>query len=115
MNKIWINAFAGILLTLFPCTIEAKQWTLKDCINYAIENTTSRFKKIDCQSKVPWRMCYSLRRHCCPSLEASTSQNVTYRPWPETGSATVANGYVQSSVDKTYYNGSYGVNADTLF
>lgn len=46
-----------------------------------------------------------------PSLEATTSQNVTYRPWPETGSATVTNGYVQSSVDKVYYNGSYGINA----
>ena len=47
-----------------------------------------------------------------PSLSASTSQSVTYRPWPESGSATVANGYVQTSVDKVYYNGSYGVNAN---
>lgn len=32
------------------------------------------------------------------------------RPFPEEGGATVANGYVQSSVDKLYYNGSYGIN-----
>lgn len=47
-----------------------------------------------------------------PSLNASTSQNLTYRPWPETGSATVANGYVQASIDKVYYNGSYGVSGN---
>ena len=47
-----------------------------------------------------------------PSLDFSTSQNVTYRPWPETGQQTVANGYVQSSVDKVYYNGSYMVNGN---
>ena len=47
-----------------------------------------------------------------PSLSASTSQSVTYRPWPETGSATVTNGYVQTSIDRVFYNGSYGVNAN---
>ena len=47
-----------------------------------------------------------------PSIMAQTSQNMTYRPWPETGRATVANGYVQTSVDKVFYNGSYGVNAN---
>jgi outer membrane protein len=111
MNKIWINAFAGILLTLFPCTIEAKQWTLKDCINYAIENNiTIQKNRLSKQSAM--EDVLQSKAALLPSLEASTSQNVTYRPWPETGSATVANGYVQSSVDKTYYNGSYGVNAN---
>jgi len=42
----------------------------------------------------------------------STSHNVTYRPWPANGSSTIAGSYVQSSVDKVYYNGSYGVNAN---
>ena len=45
-----------------------------------------------------------------PSLDASTSQSLILRPFPEEGGATVANGYVQSSVDKLYYNGSYGIN-----
>ena len=47
-----------------------------------------------------------------PSLSASTNQNVAYRPWVASGMSTVANGYVQSSVDKVYYNGNYGVNAN---
>ena len=45
-----------------------------------------------------------------PSLSFSTSQNVNYKPWPETNRATVTNGYVETSVDKVYYNGSYGLN-----
>lgn len=47
-----------------------------------------------------------------PSLSFSTSQNGTYRPWPEEGKATVDNGYVQSSVDKVYYSGSYSVSGN---
>ncbi|MBQ6308418.1 MAG: TolC family protein, partial [Prevotella sp.] len=43
---------------------------------------------------------------------ASTSHSVAYTPWPETGRSTVANGYAVSSVDKVYYNGSYGVNGN---
>ena len=45
-----------------------------------------------------------------PSLSFLTSQNVNYNPWPETNRATVTNGYVETSVDKVYYNGSYGLN-----
>lgn len=45
-----------------------------------------------------------------PSLSFSTSQNVNYNPWSETNRATVTNGYVETSVDKVYYNGSYGLN-----
>ena len=47
-----------------------------------------------------------------PSLNLSTSQNVNYTPWPQQGRATVADGYVQSSVDKVYYNGSYSLSGN---
>ena len=46
-----------------------------------------------------------------PSLSASTNQSVGYRPWTNSGVATVTNGTVSTSVNKTYYNGSYGLNA----
>ena len=46
-----------------------------------------------------------------PSLSASTNQSFGYRPWLENGVATVTNGTVNSKVNKTYYNGSYGINA----
>lgn len=34
-----------------------------------------------------------------------------YRPWLETGTTTVSNGTVNTKVNKTYYNGTYGINA----
>jgi outer membrane protein len=36
---------------------------------------------------------------------------VGYRPWLETGTTTVSNGTVNTKVNKTYYNGTYGINA----
>ncbi len=35
-----------------------------------------------------------------------------YKPWTESGTVTVSNGTVNSKVTKTYYNGSYGLNAN---
>ena len=52
------------------------------------------------------------RAELLPSLSANTSQNIVYRPFISSGKSTVANGYVQSSVDKVYYSGSYGINAN---
>ena len=46
-----------------------------------------------------------------PSLNASTNQSLGYQPWKDAGIATVTNGTVNTKVDKTYYNGSYAVNA----
>jgi outer membrane protein len=45
-----------------------------------------------------------------PSLSASTNQMANYTPWVESGISS--DGYARSSVDKVYYNGSYGVNAN---
>ena len=44
-----------------------------------------------------------------PTLSASTSQNVSYNPWPETGSYMIAGDKVQTNVDKVYYNGTYSI------
>ena len=89
----------------------AKQWTLRECIDYALQNNIalqkSRVSKLSAKEDV-----LQSRAALLPSLSAGTSQNATYRPWPEMGSAIVADGYVQSSVDKVYYNGTYGINAN---
>ena len=90
---------------------ETKKWTLKECIDYALENNI-QLKKNSIKKLSSHEDVLQAQADLLPSLSASTSQSVTYRPWPESGSATVANGYVQTSVDKVYYNGSYGVNAN---
>lgn len=94
-----------------PQSAFAKQWTLQECIDYALSHNITiqknKLSKLSAQEDV-----LQSKAALLPSLNASTSQNLTYRPWPETGSATVANGYVQASIDKVYYNGSYGVSGN---
>lgn len=87
----------------------AKQWTLKDCIDYAIQNNIS-LQKTRLQMLSTKEDVKQAQAELLPSLSFSTSQNVNYNPWPETNRATVTNGYVETSVDKVYYNGSYGLN-----
>lgn len=100
----------ALLLASFA-QAEARQWTLGDCVNYALANNIS-LKKTKVQQLTALEDVKQSQAALLPSLDFSTSQNITYRPWPESGRQTVANGYVQSSVDKTYYNGSYSVSGN---
>lgn len=109
MNKTWMNTSLLLLLAIvltLPC--QARQWSLKDCIDYALANNIS-LKKAKLSEYSSLEDVKQSQAALFPSLSLATSQNLTYRPWPETGRATVTDGYVQSSVDKVYYNGSYSV------
>lgn len=87
-----------------------KKWTLTDCLDYALQNNiTLQQAKLQKQSATEERK--QAKAALLPSLSASTSQSFGYRPWLENGIATVTNGTVNSKVNKTYYNGSYGINA----
>ena len=110
--------FCLLVLTLLlaaPLTTHAqtagREWTLQDCIDYALQNNIqlkkNRITRLSAEEDV-----LQSRADLLPSLSASTNQNVVYRPFVSSGQSTVANGYVQSSIDKVYYNGSYGINAN---
>lgn len=87
-----------------------KKWTLTECIEYALQNNiTLQQAKLQKQSATEERK--QAKAALLPSLSASTNQSFGYRPWLENGVATVTNGTVNSKVNKTYYNGSYGINA----
>ena len=87
-----------------------KKWTLDDCISYALENNITLLQaKLQKQSATEDRK--QSQAALFPTLSASTNQSVGYRPWTAAGTMTVTNGTVTSEVRKTYYNGSYGVNA----
>lgn len=100
----------AVIPVLVSSVVQAREWSLSNCIDYALKNNITLQKDRLAAKGIEEDMLQS-KADLFPSLNASTSQNVTYRPWPETGSATVANGYVQSSVDKVYYNGTYVVSA----
>ncbi len=109
MNKLLTTYIIGILLFIAVEPSSAKQWTLKNCIDYALSNNIS-LQKTRLQKQSVVEDIRQSQAALLPSLSFSTSQNVTYRPWPQTGISS--QGYVQSSVDKVYYNGSYGINAN---
>ena len=88
-----------------------KQWTLKECLDYAMENSIT-LKKSQLQQQSAIEDLKSSKAQLLPSLSGSTNQSVGYRPWQDAGITTVTNGQVNSKVNKTYYNGSYGVNAN---
>ena len=108
MKKIGMTCLAGLFLLSLSTECAAKQWSLRDCIDYALANNIqlqkAKIKEYSALEDVKQSQAALL-----PSLNLSTSQNVNYTPWPQQGRATVADGYVQSSVDKVYYNGSYSL------
>lgn len=100
------------LLILFPVGIYAQEtastWTLDDCISYALTNNIQLKRSHITQLSTQEDILQS-KAALLPSLSASTSQNVVYRPFVEAGQSAVTNGSVEYSVDKFYYNGTYGV------
>ena len=111
MNGLIKICIAGLLVVSPAVQTSAREWTLADCVNYALANNIS-LKKSKVQQLSALEDVKQSQAALLPSLDFSTSQNVTYRPWPETGRQTVANGYVETSVDKTFYNGSYSLSGN---
>ena len=98
-------------------TIDTKQtgttprkWTLDDCIRHAMENSIT-LKKNQVTILSSKEDVEQAKAALLPSLSASTNQSFGWRPWNEAGVSTVANGTVVNKISKTYYNGSYAVNA----
>lgn len=111
MKKKSTACLAALLMLAMSTECQAKQWSLRDCIDYALANNIqlqkAKIKEYSALEDVKQSQAVLL-----PSLNLSTSQNVNYTPWPQQGRATVADGYVQSSVDKVYYNGSYSLSGN---
>jgi len=105
------KTFAVIAAMVCVFSVSAqKQWTLEECISYAMANNiTLQKSRLQQQSAV--EDLKSSRSSLLPSVSASTNQSLGYRPWQDAGVTTVTNGQVDTKVDKMYYNGSYGLNA----
>ena len=85
-----------------------KQWTLQDCIDYAMENNiTLKMSQLKKQSAT--EDLKGAKAALLPTVSASTNQSLGYQPWKDTGMAYVTNGTVNTKVDKTSYNGSYSL------
>lgn len=84
-------------------------WTLKQCIDYALQHNISlRKERVTAQSTAIDQL--TAKAALFPSLSFSTSQNVVNRPYQES-SNYVSGGEILKSDNKTSYNGNYGLNA----
>lgn len=110
MKKSFMTSALSLLM-LLPVTVEAREWTLQDCISYALQNNIS-LQKSRIQHLSAMEDVKQSKAELLPSLSASTSQNVSYNPWPESGSYMIAGDKVQTNVDKVYYNGSYSISGN---
>ena len=102
-------------LLLLPAGMKAeddvpKQWTLSDCIDYALEhNITIRRNRINVESTQ--EDVKTAKADLLPSLNGSISQRVVNRP--NSASGTIISGdNITTSQSKTSYNGSYGIDAN---
>ena len=108
--KLWC-IFCTLLAVTLPT--DARIWSLQACIDFALHNNTN-MQKMQLNVKNAHENIRESEAALLPSLSFNTSHNVSYTPWPEVGSYMVAGSRVQTSVDKTFYNGSYGVSANLM-
>lgn len=98
-------------LLLMPLASRAQSaWTLQQCIDYAVAHNVQlqKSRATEASSAVDVLEAKAGR---LPSLSASVSQNLNYRPFQETGGNYVNGGIATSAADKATQSGSYGVNA----
>jgi outer membrane protein len=90
------------------------EWSLQDCIDYAIRNNINIRKGRITASSTDVDLLTS-KAALFPSLSFSTSQNVVNRPYQETSNFVSGSEILENS-GKTSYNGNYGLNAQwTLY
>lgn len=108
MKKLLTGALT--LMLAASVSAQTKLWTLQECIDYAMQHNITlqraKLQQLSAKEDVSQSKAALL-----PSLNASTSHNLGYRPWQDSGITTVTNGTVNTKVDKASYNGSYGLNA----
>ncbi len=102
--------FFSLMLIAVSSVMAQKQWTLQECLDYAMANNIT-LKKQQLKQQTAMEELKGAKGALLPSVTASTNQSVGYQPWKDSGISTVTNGVVNTTVDKTSYNGSYNLNA----
>lgn len=114
MKKRFI-LLAAVLLAAMPAAGQnpesiVRTWTLQECIDYAISNNISlRQNRNNYLSGL--EDTKQAKAAMLPSVNASSSQGLSNRPFSDSGSSSVVGSNVYSTSKKTSYSGNYGVNA----
>jgi len=111
MNKFRLSLLVlGFTFGIVGMNADGHKWTLKECIDYAATHNVS-IQKNKAQSEEAQINVLQQKGGYLPSLSASSSQSVSYRPFQESATSYVNGNSMTSSSNKTSQNGSYGVNA----
>ena len=117
-NESIMKQISSLLLScllLLPAGMNAeedapKQWTLRDCIDYALENNiTIQRNRISAESAQ--EDVKTAKADFLPSLSGNISQRVVNRPNSARGTI-ISGDNITTSESKTSYNGSYGIDAN---
>ena len=86
-----------------------RQWTLQECIDYALENNIQlkQSRLTNAQNELDVKQS---KAALFPTLSFSTNQNGSWRPFSES-TVNLSNGTMTTTRNTTTYNGSYGLNA----
>lgn len=106
MKKVLLSI--GVALLSASAGFAQKQWTLQECIDYAMANNIT-LQKSKLQKESATEDLKGAKAALLPTLSASTNQSLGYQPWKDSGMSYVTNGMVNAKVDKTSYNGSYSL------
>lgn len=106
---LWLTAAALVVFGGNTASAQ-KQWTLKECLDYAVENNLS-VKQNQLSSEESKIDVKQSQASLFPNLSFSSNQNVAYRPYSQSTSS-LTDGTMTTTESKTTYNGSYGINAN---
>ena len=101
---------AFLLPPLAAAGQDTTQWSLQQCIDYAIEHNIQLRQNKVAEEQGEADLAQK-RAELFPSLSFSTTQSVAYRPLQESASNIVTNGIANNSTNKFTENGNYGLNA----
>lgn len=108
-KTVKLSLLLSVMLLLTAADAEARKWTLAECIDYALKNNITLQKLLIAKQSATEDVLFS-KAALQPTLSAQTTQTGGVQPFVTSERSAIANGYVESSVDKFYYNGSYSLN-----
>lgn len=85
-------------------------WSLRDCIDYALEHNIQIRRSQYAEQTADINLSEA-RAGLLPTLNANVSQSLQYRPLQETASSLVNGSIASSSNHKVTQSGNYGINA----
>lgn len=106
-RKICIS---GLLLACILTAQADNNWTLQNCIDHALQHNI-QIQKSRLSEQTSQQTTAESKAALLPSLSASLSEAVAYRPFQQQGGNFVNGSVASSTSNKTIANGNYGVNA----